>query len=374
MALQTIPGEGLWLPKRPPFSTFSFQSSTIDATGEKFAWIGRFWHKDRTSKDIRNAAFLFGTVTKAGGSALTLSLQDVAAAATPPQPDETQDQTVAIANADAGFVSNAWYETGNLSADRTVAYGALLAVVLEYDGSGRLSTDTVSVRNPTATFYGGAVPNIPCVALKTASWAAVNGVPNIALKCSDGTYGTLMGAYPISSIGGAHQFKQDTAGADEYGIQFSVPFPIKVDAIWALASATNAAADADFVFYNGTTEYTVSQDGNHYTALSEERLLVLPLGEVVSVPANTTVRVTLRPNQTANNVRFGYIDVGAANIFQAHDLGTDCIQIARLDLGSDATTSTRRPLIGVIASAFDDGAGGGGGSGIPGNLLGGILQ
>jgi len=114
-------------------------AATIDATGEKLAWCGGFVHQDRAAKDITRVGFFFGSsLIKAGGSSLTVSLQDVSATAAPLQPDETQDQTVAIANGDAGFASSTWYRTGALSANRTVSHGEQLAVVLEFDGGGRL--------------------------------------------------------------------------------------------------------------------------------------------------------------------------------------------------------------------------------------------
>ena len=119
----------MYFPEIISLSNFSQGNGTIDLTGEKYGWTGTVWWKDRsvTSRDIRRARFLFGTVTKASGSALTFSLQNFDLANGPPgRPDGTQDQTVAIANADAGFASNTYYTTGNLSADRTVAFGEQL--------------------------------------------------------------------------------------------------------------------------------------------------------------------------------------------------------------------------------------------------------
>ena len=137
--------------------------------------MGKVWFAERTgTKDIRRVGFRFGTVTKAGGSAVTVSLQDVNLAAGPPlQPDEVQDQTVAIANADAGFATGLWYRTGTLSADRTVAYGEDLCVVFEYDGAGRLGSDVVNIAYSSVGLEG--LPHSANVVLKTASWALGGG-------------------------------------------------------------------------------------------------------------------------------------------------------------------------------------------------------
>src|SRR5687768_5910779 len=121
MALQTLPGPSIpWMAhtahRAGPFSTeLTSAVDTIDATGEKQAWCGPVWFQERTgSKQIVRVGFRLATVVKAGGSGLTVSLQNVntaPAALNTLQPDETQDQTVAIANGDAGFTSNVWYRT-----------------------------------------------------------------------------------------------------------------------------------------------------------------------------------------------------------------------------------------------------------------------
>jgi hypothetical protein len=365
MALQSLSGQGIWLPNPPQIQTLSFTSSVIDATGEKFAWIGRVWTPDRGSKSIRNVWFNFGSVTKAGGSALTVSLQDVSTAAGAPiQPDETQDQTVAIANADAGFTSNAGYTTGNFSADRNVSFGDMLAVVAEYDGSGRLGADAVNFRNVTKNLFGGMAP-IPGCSLKTASWAGVTAAPNIILVFSDGTFGTLSGAFPCLDVN-VLAFKQDTAGSDEYAIEIPIAWDCKAEGFWAVAGATATTADWEFVLYDGTspmTGGTVTNDGMWISAAAETRLIEHTFSQEIELAAGTTYRLAMKPTQTTNTCRMGYFDVGAAGHMGVHPLGTGCVLTSRLDLGSwAAVTATRRPLMGLRVSALDDGAGGGGNS------------
>jgi hypothetical protein len=147
-------------------------SLLIDATGEKIAFIGRFWNKDRATKNITKVGFCFGAVTKAGGSGLTVSLQNVNLGAGPPfRPDEIQDQTVAIANGDAAFATNTWYQTAALSTNRTVAFGELLAVVIEYNGAGRLGSDSVVVRGTSVDFQRRPLPLRPTIpVLSPTSW------------------------------------------------------------------------------------------------------------------------------------------------------------------------------------------------------------
>lgn len=375
MAFADVAGSPIWLPAPPPsITSVAYTSSVIDATGEKFAWTGHVQTPNRGAKSIRNVGFLFGTVTKAGGSALTVSLQDAALAATPTQPDETQDQTVAIANADAGFVTNGWYTTGNFSADRAVNHGDKLSVVVEYDGSGRLSSDAVYFRNVARNYLGGAGP-FPAASLKTASWALQNVVPNIILVFSDGTFGTLKGSFPCSAIS-SRAFKQDTAGSDEYAVEIPVTWDCKVDGLWAIFSLAAVTSDFDFVLYNGTTAMTggtVSYEGNWSAGGGEIRFIEVAFSQEIELEAGTTYRLAIKPTQTTSTVSLAYFDVATAGHMGVHSLGASCVLTSRLDLGSwAAATTTRRPLLGLSVSALADGAGGSGGVLIPGGMSGGF--
>jgi len=136
-------GVGAYVPWPINSMTPGFSSTlVIDATGEQAAQLGQVWFPARTgSKTINKVHFRFGAVTKAGGSGLQVSLQDVSLTAGPPaQPDGVVDQYRAIANGEATFAANTWYTSGLLTSDgtdtgtkRTVNFGDLVACVLEYD-------------------------------------------------------------------------------------------------------------------------------------------------------------------------------------------------------------------------------------------------
>lgn len=126
-------------PRWPAISSFTTTGLLIDATGEKAAFIGRV----TKTGNIRKAHFWISALTKAGGSAWTASLQDVDLANGPPmRPDGTQDQTAAVSNASAAV---GWYTTPAFSTDRAVTRGDRLAFVLEFDGSGRLGADSLTL-------------------------------------------------------------------------------------------------------------------------------------------------------------------------------------------------------------------------------------
>jgi hypothetical protein len=374
MALVSLNG-GAWQPS-PNTGSVNISSDktslVIDATGEMIAYSGRIkWAGGSwgDTKDISRCQFLFGTVTKAGGSALTVSLQDVSATTGPVmQPDGTQDQTVAIANGDASFASDTWYRTGALSANRTVTYGDLISFVVEFDGSGRLGADSVSL----ACLLGFADFGQQCVAaLKTGgSYAIKTGfTPNVIFEFSDGEFGTLDGGFPYAGMA-TRTFNLNTATADEYALQFTVPGPCKIDDVWAIVGGS---ATYEINLYAGSTlqtNFPVTIDNNQQ-ASNSDRLLMCLIPQT-TLASGTTYRVSIRPTTTTNvNLRAFTMDNAAH--FSCHPGGTTWIQATQLNQGGTwTTTDTARPFMGVKISHIDDGAsaGGGGGPLIGGRLIG----
>lgn len=365
MAYQTLTGPGMWLGGVPPELIGRPQAgalaSTADAAGEMVGFVGRVWFPARTgTKAIQRVQFMFGTVDKAGGSGLTVSLQDVDLTAGPPaRPDGTQDQTVAIANADAGFVSNTWYRTGTLSADRTVTYGDLLAVVIEYDGTGWQANDDFAINSSFAT--DGGQPSLGQPVLKTGgTWALAHsrGLGSVLLEMSDGTFGILEGNLPIKAAN-SHNFKSDTALTDEFAMPFTVPFKCKID---ALRAAVNVAAGANFelILYTGTTAtVTVSVDANTAAASALWYDALIPETELA---AGTQYYVAIKPTTTTALTAYSF-EVENANHLTVYPGGPSFNYTTRVDGGAwAAATATRRLLAGVRMSAFDDGAGSGGGA------------
>lgn len=331
-----------------------FTSDVIDATGEKIAWSGPVtWFDDATTKSIRFFETLLGAITKAGGSAWTASLQDVSLTAGPViQPDETQDQTVAIANADAGFVTNGWYTSGNFSADRTVSKGQLLSLVIEYNGAGRLGTDVANFRSLNATAGSAQMRPINAgPALKTAgAWAQINRISNVVFGCADGTYCSFDGAMPTAATD-AVAFNS-ASSPDERGNEFTVPEPIRIGGFW-LSTAAAAGADFDVVLYNGTTAVaTASHDANALhpaasTGVAASRFWLT--SEIELLPGNT-YRLMHKPT-TANSVTHYGLDPNITGHFQAYGADpTNWLFTSRTDAGAFAATTSRRSEIGLIVT------------------------
>lgn len=345
---------GLWINPLPFGLTVapSATTATIDATGEKLAFIGRVWNKDGTTKSIEKVGFRFGAVTKAGGSALTVSLQDVDLTTGPVvQPDGTPDQSVAIANANAAFLANTFILTGSLSANRSVAFGEMLAVVVEFDGAGRLGADTVGIIAGLAGAAGSV--GHQTTSLLTASWAQQNVLPGILLGFSDGTYGGFDGGFPSSNT--SNSTLNSGSGTDEIGLYFTLPYNCKIDAAYMITGYNSSSANADIVLYNaaGAAVATVSQDGNAVGATSTPRPQVVTFPEV-QYTANEAWRLAFKPT-TANNVTLTRQFMPVAAYFQAFPGFSTWQGTSRADAGAWTEDDTVRPIAGIRISAIQHG-------------------
>lgn len=363
MGLATVGGRGICFPEKPPITAApTFASDLlIDATGEKIALMGQVWFPARTgTKNIERVGFRFGTITKSGGSGLTVSLQDVALGTGPPGvPDESQDQTVAIANGNASFASNTWIRTGTLSANRTVTYGDLLAVVIEYDGLGRQIPDAVRVSGLTVS-NSASTPIIDNAVLKTSgSWAAIANHGNLVLEFSDGTFGTLLGQYCYSAIN-THTYNSGSGTADEHALAFQVPWECVCEGLWASVLPAGGTSDFDLVLYQGTSALaTASFDANTIVAAAARFADKSIAAQTLS--PSTQYYLSVKPT-TANNVSAYSFDVNNAAQWDAQEMGQNFAYSSRLDAGSwAAITTTRRLLAGIRVSQFHDGTGGSGG-------------
>jgi hypothetical protein len=364
MAYQQLSGTGLWIndPGRHLFLPPSFVSTAIAATGSKYAMVGPVWWPSRSgTKDISRMAFRFGTVTKTGGSGLTVSLQDVSTVTAGLIPDETQDQTVAIANGDAAFASNTWIRTGTLSANRTVVFGELLAVAIEFDGAGRLGADSINFSGLNFPNSNMSLLQSNCLQKVSGTWTNRETLPDLVLEFSDGTFGSLDGSYPISAVNTTAFNSGNTP--DEYALEFNLPFAAKVDAGYWRLTAANTSADFEMVLYQGTSALTtVAVDATQLGyGTPVNRPLERLFASEISLAAGTLYRWAIRPT-TTNNLTINHFDVADANHFSVHLGGTSLVLNSRTDQGAwGAATTTRRPFAGLRISSLDDGAGGGGG-------------
>lgn len=345
------------------FNTNSIDnSSAIAATGEKLAFCGQFHHADAASgKSIERVGFRFGAVTKAGGSGLTVSLQNMDATITtvPMRPDETQDETVAIANGNAAFAANTYIRTDAFSAPRSINNGDMIGVVIEYDGGGRLGADSVTVSG-LRMILGNRTAGV--VRKSAGSWARqANISASIALECTDGSYGFLTGqTWPVSAI--TQRTYQGTNTPDERANSFVAPFTATIDAIFPMFLPNAVTADFDLVIYeNGTAIHTQAFDASH-DMLAGTLASVFVLSSRVVLTAGATYYVAFRPGATSSCSIWECV-MNSAGLVAATGWPTGAGIISRTDAGSwSAVTNTSiYPMqFRVVDIAASGGAIGGG--------------
>lgn len=356
MTLQALGGVGGLVLPYPV--TFDYRTAaaintpiTMNATGQKMAFVGRYAHPNRASTSaIRKVWFLPGAITSAGGSGVTLSLQDVSLTASPLQPDETQDQTVAFLL--SAMTANTQYKTAALSADRSIAVGDLLAMVIEFDGAGRLGADALELNTLQGLIYTG---QLGCMKKAAGTWSIVSSsapcVPNVFFECVDGTVGTLDGAFNYASLSSIAY--NSGSAADETALAFSLPFAYTLGAGW-LNVLAGTTSDYDIVLYEGTTaRATVSIDANALTAATR-RLVWVSFNYACT--ANTVYRISAKPT-TVNSITTSWITQGAAAEFDAMPGGRAFYYSSRVDAGAWTDVLTKQLIGGVRVSGVDTGGG-----------------
>lgn len=332
----------------------------IDATGEKLAYIGRFWHPDGPgSYDITRLHFRWGAViTKAGGSNLTLSLQDVSTSAGPVfVPDETQDETVAIANASIGL-ANTWFRSDALSANRTVSYGDWIAAVLEFDGGGRLGSDVIRTSGITSALQG-----VSGWSWKSGTWSYPGGgssQPSIVFECTDGSYASFEAAGTQGLFSSLNNNAYNTAtNPDERALALVPPATMTLHAVSGILGPLSGSADFDIVIYQDTTVvHTESFDGNR-VRVADNLCNTLLLSSEVTLTKDLQYYIALKPT-TANNVRFYTGTVYAAGFQRLHGFPVTSGEATRNDGGPwSAIDSLKVPLVGLHVSDIQSTSGGG---------------
>ena len=330
MALQTLPY--LVVPDPRVFDTAG-ADMLIDAAGEKAAFCLRVGK----AGDIHKIHFRLGTVTT--GQTLKASLQDLDASG---DPDGVIDQsgTVAVADTD----DDAW-KTVILGVDRTVAVGAMLAVVIEYN----TTVGTLIVKRGTNTLnYGNAYCD-----LYTTLWTKSTAAPIVKLEYSDGTVYHQQGVQ--TAIAGSIEYHTASA-VDERALRFQLPFPARC---LGLAFHGRLNADAELVLYNAGGALATAVLESDHKANSTDLVYSALFATPQSLSANTTYYAALKPTVTPAVVRL-YEWTAVANAdFAGMSGGTGFYTATRADAGAWTEVNTQRPQIFLLLDQFDDAASGG---------------
>lgn len=364
MALQTLAGAGLWVPSAN-LGDVSISNGTyiIDATGEQAAVILRC----PKAGDLDRFDFLIGTVTNSPDNGLRASFQGVSAATGLP------DGTVlgATNNAKVTYahtVTTGWKST-NFGETVTVTRNQLIACVVDIPSF--TAGDSVALSHIVWSETKGNPYGVSATSTKQRQARLI-----IALHYTDG-YAFLAPAHPGIDTHPVVAYNVNTATADEWGMAFQVPFPCKLNAVEALFSANAAGADFELLVYDASDVViaTLTQDGDVMASTGVDENVFFLQSEL-TLTANTTYRVTLRPT-TTNQLQLRYFTFQSLALMDTIEGGQNFYMTSRLNQAGSWTNynsgTFRRPRIALHLTAFDDAVSAGGmvrHPGMAGNLNG----
>lgn len=345
MAYVAVPG-AMFIPEPRWLSGIPAQSSAIllDAAADRVAWVFRA-AKTGTAKKLE---LRFGTVPALNAASnLTIGIQPVDA--TTGDPTGTFTDSVTIAN--GSITANTTFQA-TLATGVSVTIGTLYAVVVQFNTFN--SGDQVNIRpGMTEGTRDGGIYSGYLTTNTTGSYAKVSAtLPSVSIEYSDATYAFMPECWPVvvpSSVAFAN-----SSTPDAIGLRWQLPFPHKINGAWV-----NIDADGDFdlILYDASTKTTVASVDKDNRALTTVNTGLITFSSEQTCAASTTYVLAVEPS-SATNVTLSYVDVAAAsrldqlNGGQAFHYATAKNPATTADF---AMTTTRRPVMGILVSAVDNG-------------------
>jgi hypothetical protein len=195
-----------------------------------------------------------------------------------------------------------------------------------------------------------------------STYTALAATPNALITFSDGATCHLQGTDIFTSLN-TRTWNSGSA-TKEYGQLFNLPFPMKLYGIYGWLDPD---ADCDIVLYSdplGTpvAERTISIDANVVSSANVRRFQ-FNFAAPYTATANQNIAAVFKPG--GSNVNVIYRTLANAGHRVADVFGTSGFGISRASGAfANANSSLDHYYIGLIAGAFDDGAGGASGGGI----------
>lgn len=271
---------------------------TQDLSGEKAAFLGPLDSPTWVSgtKTITGVVVRYTSVTVGTGSTWRVSLQDLAAATVPLQPDGVVDQEWTGAPQAGWSTSDV---THTFTTTRTVSKGDRLAVVFDYSvfGSGTiLSLGAIDILTPE--FVDVGCVNMP----NGGAWALSGDIPNIEFVCDDGSRIYFRDCYfRITTFAAGTDYNQSGTGTtidagDERGILWVPRRSYELSEVSAALRLTNASSTADLCLYRDNTllasrSFSSADNRN----LSVHLNAIMRLNTKIVVSAGENIRLTLKP-------------------------------------------------------------------------------
>ena len=339
----------------------ALSSLTMDAAGEKVAFIGEVWFPEGpgTSKTLSSSGgamqWLTGAVTwSVADNAIRIGIQDVSTTVGPvtvPDEDWTGEPYAELIQGVDAITATAWQTNNITTGTRTLTHGDLIAVV--FDMTVRSATDSVTVSSLDAL----ASVQRPVTALKSGAgptWAAQGQIANVVIQCDDGTLCSIFGGLPVTAVT-TRSFASNTATADEYGNVATLPMACSINGLWA---TINPGGNFEFKLYSGSA-----------ASPTQEQLITIDLNQVATANARQAryicgteaftsgafIATTVRPTTTTADVMYE-ISVNTNAHLKFWPGGETMYKCTRLDDAGSLTTDTaKRIMCGPMISQLDTG-------------------
>lgn len=350
MSLQALPKGTIWFPSlMQSLLVYGSGTHTIDATGEKSALVFRA----PKSGNLDRFDFNVAAVTNSPDNGLRASFQAVDATGFPDGTPlgATNNAFVTYAHT----VTTGWKST-NFGEVLAVTRGDILAAVVDIPSF--TAGDSVGITAVSAN----VAENFP-YGISATNTKQGGSRPAFAMHYTDG-YESIHPFIFAATALTSSVYNSGDATADERGLAFSFPFPVRIYG-FAFLGFSVAGANFEGILYDSadTAVRTTTHDGDHVVSTVQDGLIHIPFSSAYDLAANTIARVTVRPT-TANNVDVTYSSFASLEHMDTLEGGSALYMTTRLNQGGSwsnynaSSPGFRRPRIALELSALSDGLGG----------------
>lgn len=369
MALKSVAnGMGLPLDSVMVNTYSSQQTSTMDASGESAAFIGKVYIEGAaSSKTISSAggkiAFRTGAVTFAdGGTNVRIGIQDLTSAGVN---DDVFDVYADFTGGGGGLASNTFYEKSMTNGSKTINHLDIVAITFEMTARG--GSDSVVIISYLSVNSNSSSINFPYRVQDIGAGPArqSSGAAGVVIIFDDGTIGWLDGTIFINFTAATVTYNVNST-PDEYAAVFKTPYKCSIRGGYLQIGSIASTDNFEVVLYSdaeGTpiAERTVTIDPNYTGGASGSYPYWVSFSPLTLTPG-VWYALSMRPT-TTNNLNITYYDFTSTfgNKYKKMlPFGTDCKVSSRTNQSGafSEVQSYYQPIFGLLIDQLDDGAGG----------------
>lgn len=318
---------------------------TLNGAAIKCSQCGYAVIPSMTSKTVSNLHFMFGGVTKTGGTTLRVGLQSPSTTTGPViQPDGTflSSGNAFSGISNASITASTWFRSGTVGGSLLMSPGTSYCLVVEVDSYA--GSDSFQIRGANMRVLGAG----QAASYNGSDWSTgtLQSLFHL-IEFDDGTFGSIGPALPFNALGTATTFNTGSA-SDEIGTVITPNVSLGVIGMCAENPYSTSGGDADFVLYSGSTAIaTASIDAQRFLATSSSWQFCAMFSSRISLSSGSTYRAVIKPT-TANNVRILSSTASSSGYFSVFGGGTNMSYTSRADAGSWTDVATSRAHVWLL--------------------------